>query len=234
MKAGTLHCGPLLIVPGYHGSGPGHWQSWLQQQVPNSTRITGIDWEQPVLAQWAGRIREALAQAQQPLWVIAHSFGSLAAVVAAADRPEHIAQLILVAPADPDRFDCMGLKPERALGVERFSLGKALPLRPLQVNGLVIGSRNDPWLSYDKAAALAKGWQLDFHDGGEAGHINADSGHGAWPALLTLLRKRSQKNSAAPVVSNTHLRKGRGSALAAVRQLTREQLQSPQDHRLWQ
>jgi uncharacterized protein len=232
MATGTLKTSPLLIVPGFHGSGPDHWQSWLEQQVPNSKRVTGIDWEQPVLAQWAGRIREELAQAQEPLWVIAHSFGSLAAVVAAADRPEHIAQLILVAPADPDRFDCMGLKLERAQGIERFSLGKALPLRPLQVNGLVIASRNDPWLGYDKAAALANWWQLDFHDGGEAGHINAESGYGAWPALLTLLNKRSPK--AIPVAANHHLRKGRGSALAAVRQLTREQLQSPQDHRLWQ
>jgi predicted alpha/beta hydrolase family esterase len=234
MKSGTFDVERLLIVPGFHGSGPDHWQSWLEQQLPNSTRISGIDFEQPVLAQWAGRIRDELAQAQQPLWIIAHSFGSLAAVVAAADRPEHIAQLILVAPADPDRFDCMGLKQERSLMVERFTLGKALPLRPLQVNGLVIASRNDPWLGYDKAMALANAWQLDFHDGGNAGHINADAGYGAWPALLTLLREHSQKKHAAPAVNTAQLRKGRGSALAAVRQLTREQLQSPQDHRLWQ
>lgn len=234
MKRGALDAARFLIVPGFHGSGPDHWQSWLEQQVPNSTRITGIDFEQPVLAQWAARIREELAQAREPLWLIAHSFGSLAAVVAAADRPEHIAQLILVAPADPDRFDCMGLKQERSLAIERFTLGKALPLRPLQVNGLVIASRDDPWLPYEKAAALASAWQLDLHDAGAAGHINADTGYGAWPALLTLLRKHSRLSNSSPVVNTAQLRKGRGSALAAVRQLTREQLQSPQDHRLWQ
>ena len=40
----------VLIVPGYHGSGPDHWQSWLETQVPEARRVSGIDWEQPVLA----------------------------------------------------------------------------------------------------------------------------------------------------------------------------------------
>jgi len=204
---------PLLIVPGFNGSGPDHWQSWLQQQVSTSTRVDGIAWEQPVLAQWAGRVRDVLAKAEQPVWIIAHSFGSLASVVAAADRPEQVAQLILVAPADPARFDCMGLRPENIGFDSRYTLDHALPARRLQVRGLVVASRNDSWLHYDKAAAMAKQWGLALHDAGDAGHSR--------PATL-------------PAVASANLRKGRGSALAAVRQLTREQMQSPQDHRLWQ
>lgn len=225
---------PLLIVPGFNGSGPAHWQSWLEQQVPTSTRVDGIAWDQPVLAQWAGRVRDVLAKAEQPVWIIAHSFGSLASVVAAADRPEQVAQLILVAPADPARFDCMGLRPENTGFDNRFTLDHALPKRKLQVRGLVVASRNDPWLHYDKAALLAKQWGLGLHDAGEAGHINADSGFGPWPELLKLLARRRARAESPKTVATTNLRKGRGSALAAVRQLTREQMQSPQDHRLWQ
>lgn len=220
-----------LIVPGFRGSGPDHWQTWLETQLPLCTRIDGINWDEPVLAQWAGRVREVLAQAQQPVRIIAHSFGCLASIIAAADRPEQISELILVAPADADRFDCMGLKRDLTLGNGRFNLSQVLP-RSLQVRGLLIASRDDPWLSFDKGAALAGQWLLDFHDAGNAGHINTESGYGAWPRLLTLLEARAQ--TAAPVVSSPALRKGRGSALAAVRQLTREQMQSPQDHRLWQ
>lgn len=224
---------PLLIVPGLNGSGPGHWQSWLQAHWPHSTRVDGIQWEQPVLAAWALRIRDIVAKAEEPLWIVAHSFGCLASVVAVADRPEQVAQLILVAPAAPQRFDCMGLKPDREDTNDRFSLEHVVPLRALQVNGVLIASRNDPWLSFDEAAALARHWQLDLHDGGKVGHINVDSGHGPWPLLPKLLRQR-HKHSRPAVITSVPNRKGRGSTLAAVRQLTREQMQSPQDHRLWQ
>jgi predicted alpha/beta hydrolase family esterase len=214
---------PILIVPGFKGSGPRHWQTWLQTQVPDSTRIAGIDWDKPVLALWAERVRDQLARATQPVRVIAHSFGCLATVVAVADRPEQVADLILVAPADPDRFDFTGLKPQD-LPFGSFSLTEALPRRSLHVSGIVVASRNDPWLTFDKAAALATDWGLDVHDAGAAGHINADSGYGPWPDLLELLKRNPNVTSE---ISTPVLRKGRGSTLAAVRQLTREQLEKP-------
>ncbi len=218
-----MSASPILIVPGFKGSGPAHWQTWLQAQIPESTRINGIDWDKPVLALWAERVRDELARATQPLRVIAHSFGCLATVVAVADRPEQVAELILVAPADPDRFDFTGLKPED-LPFGSFSLSEALPRRSLHVNGTVIASRNDPWLTFEKAAGLANDWGLDVYDAGQAGHINADSGFGPWPDLLQMLGKSPK---AAPEISAPVLKKGRGSTLAAVRQLTREQLEKP-------
>jgi uncharacterized protein len=214
---------PILIVPGFQGSGPAHWQTWLQAQIPESTRIAGINWDQPVLATWAERVRDELARATRPVQIIAHSFGCLATVVAVADRPEQVADLILVAPADPDRFDFTGLKPAD-LPFGSFSLAEALPRRTLHVSGTVVASRNDPWLAFAKAASLANDWGFDVHDAGAAGHINADSGYGPWPDLLVLLEQRRKTT---PVISTPVLKKGRGSTLAAVRQLTREQLEKP-------
>lgn len=46
-----------LIMPGYQGSGPDHWQSWLEAQLPGARRIKGIDWGAPVLARWAAEVR---------------------------------------------------------------------------------------------------------------------------------------------------------------------------------
>lgn len=214
---------PILIVPGFKGSGADHWQTWLQSQKPEARRISGIDFDKPVLALWAERVRDELARATQPLRVVAHSFGCLATVVAVADRPEQVLDLILVAPADPDRFDFTGLKPQD-LPYGSFSLSEALPRRALHVSGTVVASRNDPWLGFDDAASLANAWGLDIHDEGKAGHINADSGYGPWPGLLKLLEK---SRDPAPAVSSPVLKKGRGSTLAAVRQLTREQIEKP-------
>ena len=28
-----------LIVPGLHGSGPAHWQTWFETQVPGALRV---------------------------------------------------------------------------------------------------------------------------------------------------------------------------------------------------
>jgi predicted alpha/beta hydrolase family esterase len=217
----------LLIIPGYHGSSGLHWQRWLHAQVPGSELIDGIDWEQPVLASWAERVRTALSAATTPLTVVAHSFGCLATIVAVADRPDRIADLVLVAPADPDRFDFKGLKPLASVD-DRFDLSLALPLRKLQVPGLLVGSRNDPWLGLEQAQGLAQTLGLDFHDAGAVGHINSESGFGPWPWLLETLQRRAQARQPglSPELVPT-LKKGRGSALAAVRQLTREQKEKP-------
>jgi predicted alpha/beta hydrolase family esterase len=47
---------------------------------------------------------------------------------------------------------------------------------------MVAASRNDPWMSFSRAAQLAKTWQADVIDMGFAGHINVASGFGPWPA----------------------------------------------------
>ena len=50
-----------------------------------------------------------------------------------------------------------------------------------------MGSRNDPFCTLARAQALAQSWGSRFHDLGDAGHINADSGLGDWPEGLRLL-----------------------------------------------
>lgn len=213
---------PLLIVPGYKGSGPEHWQSWLQERVSGARRVEGIDWDFPVLALWAAQVRAALAAAPQPLRVFAHSFGCLAAVVAAADRPEQVAELILAAPADPARFDFTGLKPGEGRA-HAWCLSSALPAWPLKVHGQLIASRNDSWLAYEDAVKLAARWGLALHDAGAVGHINPDSGFGPWPLALELALRPMERVP----LAGAALKRGRGGVLATVRQSTRKQLERP-------
>jgi len=163
----------VLIVPGLRGSGPAHWQSWLHAQVPGSRRVEQQDNAVADLKIWSQRVASALEVSSQPAWIVAHSFGTLATLHALEKIPERVEGILLVAPADPDKF-----------GVDHL-----LPQRPIDIPAILVGSRNDPWLTLTKARGLARRIGASFLDLGEAGHINTESGYGPWPRGLELLRK---------------------------------------------
>ena len=157
----------LVIVPGLHGSGAGHWQGWLHGQVAGSVRVQQDDWSAPDLDAWSERVAETIAGlGAGPHVVVAHSFGCLATVRALATRPAlDVAQLLLVAPAEPNRFGVAGV----------------LPPSRLAVRSCVVASDNDPWMSATQAHAWALRWGSDWINLGNAGHINVDSGYGPFP-----------------------------------------------------
>lgn len=170
----------VLIVPGLHGSGPTHWQSWFEQQLPGARRVVQDDWERPCLSDWAKRVGEIVDSEPEPVWIVAHSFGCLASVTAAFVRPERIRGALLVAPADPQRFH-----EPAALLEERL----AFP-------SLVVASTNDPWVRADVAAHWAGQWGSEHLNIGPAGHINVDAGFGPWPQGLELFNQLRQRATA--------------------------------------
>lgn len=168
----------ILSVPGYKGSGEQHWQTWLEPQLNNCQRVGNIDWNRPILHNWSKEIIRAIDNSKDKVLVIAHSFGCLASVLAAGQRQHKVAGIILVAPADPGRFGLFGYKEsERDAGIASF-----LP-ETLMIPGLMIASRNDPWMNFKHAWAWSRRWGLTFMDAGLSGHINVESGHGAWPLI---------------------------------------------------
>ena len=174
---------PVLIVPGLHNSDENHWQSLWQAQLPNSKRIQVDDWSRPSLEKWKAGIQAELAKLDQPAVLIAHSFGTLASASVAAEFPDKIAALFLVAPADPDKF----------------SISHRLPQTALAVSAKMIASNNDPWLSESKAAYWALLWGTDFLRLKNVGHINSESHLGIWPEgvreLHGLLRKQRARQA---------------------------------------
>ncbi len=169
-----------LIIPGLHNSGPDHWQSWFEAHVPGSVRVIQRDWKDANLPDWSSRVRREINRIPGKLFIVAHSFGVLAAVQAAQDHAERIGGALFVAPADPARF-----------GVSDY-----LPHEPLAFDSVVVGSTNDPWMTQDGAATWADLWGSDFVSLGAAGHINADSGYGAWPEGLALLLRLRRQHAA--------------------------------------
>lgn len=168
---------PVIIVPGLRNSDEQHWQSLWQAQLPHSKRIALDNWDTPDLEAWKAGIRAELSKLNKPAVIIAHSFGTLASASIAAEFPDKIAALFLVAPADPDKFH----------------IAQQLPQHSLAVPTKVIASSNDPWLTEAKAAYWALLWGADFLRIKNVGHINSDSALGVWQQgaheLHGLLRK---------------------------------------------
>lgn len=162
-----------LIIPGLHSSGPNHWQSWFEERIPGAQRVIQRDWQDANLPDWASRVRRSIDRTPGRLWIVAHSFGALAAVQAAADHDGRVAGAMLVAPADPEAF-----------GVEDY-----LPADRLSFPTVVVASSTDSWISLQQAAHWADAWGSDFVNLGDAGHINAESGYGPWPEGLAIFER---------------------------------------------
>jgi predicted alpha/beta hydrolase family esterase len=178
---------PVLVVPGLHDSGPEHWQSLWLSQHPSFVRVVQADFATPALDQWAATVARAIDAAGAPPIIVAHSFGCLATVRAAFVHRRAIAGALLVAPADPDRF----------------GVGRQLPSARLPFPSTLVGSTDDPWLKFVKAGALASRWGSRFEGYANVGHINADSGLGAWPAGFALLRDLAERAASAGTLAPT-------------------------------
>lgn len=161
----------LVLVPGFKDSGPEHWQTLWQARVPSLLRITQRRWDNPDIELWIGAIKRLIDERGRPAVLIGHSLGALASCCLAADGHPLIAGLMLVAPAEPTRFEAEDRVPERALG------------RP----SLVVASQNDSVMRYARAEHWSRIWGAGLVDLGEAGHINAEAGFGPWPHGLNLL-----------------------------------------------
>lgn len=181
-----------LIVPGVGGSNDEHWQSWLQRQLMSCSRVQQQDWNRPILNDWIANFIDTIAAIQAPIQIVAHSFGCLTTVAALHQYPEinaKIKKLVLVAPANPSRFSKQGFAED---GVENYAT--YFHQFNIQVPTAMLISENDPWLNLIDAQHLAKSWNIKPSNLGRVGHINVDSGFGAFPELYDYLI--SERNSA--------------------------------------
>jgi predicted alpha/beta hydrolase family esterase len=167
----------VLILPGLGGAGADHWQTAWQAAFPRMLRVEQTNWEKPVYEEWSARLGDAVARAPRPVVLVAHSLGtSLTMRWSSENRGpagKKVAGAFLVAPTDRDRFDAQPASPVRGWG--------PMILERLPFPSMVVASRNDDRVSFDRAQLFAKAWGSHFVDAGELGHIGSAMKLGLWP-----------------------------------------------------
>ncbi len=167
----------VLILPGYGGSGPDHWQSRWQAQNPDWQRFAPNDWDTPDLTDWLAALDRAVAAEPEPPLLVAHSLACLLVGHWGATRQTPVRGAFLVAPPDPQ---------EPVFPAEASSF-VPLPQAKLPFPALIVASTDDPYGSVGFAQDLAETYGAWFVSLGPLGHINTDSGHGDWPQGRELL-----------------------------------------------
>ncbi|WP_309666659.1 alpha/beta fold hydrolase [Tabrizicola sp.] len=167
----------FLVLPCRDNSGPGHWQSHWQVALPNMTRVEQDEWVSPKFAPWAARLDEYLGRSVRPVVLIAHSLGTSLIMRWAPDADcSRIAGAFMVAPSDRGAADIWPDASESG-----FS---PMVLDPLPFPSMVLASRNDPYVAFDRARTFADAWRAELVDMQQAGHMGNSDNLGIWPAGL--------------------------------------------------
>ncbi len=166
----------ILIAPGLGNSGPDHWQRRWGARMSTARFIEQDDWNNPVVADWVARIHQEIMLATRPVVLIGHSLAVAAIVLTAAQLADtKVRGAFLVSPPD---FDSDAI-PQTARPFKP-------PTDPLPFPSVVVASTTDPLVTHERAQEFAADWGADFMSAGDAGHINAASGHGPWPEGLLM------------------------------------------------
>ncbi|SMQ85367.1 hypothetical protein SAMN06295905_2644 [Devosia lucknowensis] len=175
---------PFLIIPGLNGSGDGHWQRHWLADHDDAYLVEQSDWSNPTAGRWMHRLEQAVI-AHPGALLVAHSLGTiLVARLAASSVAPLVGGALLVAPADIERTS--------ELHARTYEFG-TIPTERLPFPALVVASRDDMYMSLDKARRVAQAWHSPVVDIGQAGHINVASGFGRWPDGYALAQQVAVK-----------------------------------------
>jgi predicted alpha/beta hydrolase family esterase len=173
----------ILTVPGLGGSGPGHWQTIWEQQRDDCARADLGQWSAPRRNAWVSKLDQAIRRSDMPVILAAHSLGCIAVAWWAelAGQPwvgRWRARFSSLPPtwSAPTGFrrSPISLPPRARRCPSPRSWSRARTIRTPRPSAPLT------WLA--TGAAI-------FVDAGATGHINADSGLGAWREGQMLLER---------------------------------------------
>lgn len=169
----------IVIVYGYDGSGPGHWQRWLATELTAAGRTVAFpelsDPAAPERDVWVAELAAVIDAAPEPVVAVCHSLGCWALDHLLATRgAAGIRAALLVAPPSPFLL----FEP-----VESFLPPPRRPdaWAPIAARSRLVGSDDDDYATADEIRAIGAtlGLAVDVLPG--AGHVNTASGFGPWP-----------------------------------------------------
>jgi predicted alpha/beta hydrolase family esterase len=177
----------IVIVYGYDGSGPEHWQRWLHGELDGLGAAVEFpelpDPLEPRKDTWVAELRAIVERAPEPVTFVCHSLGCWAVDHLLAERgAAGIHAALLVAPPSPH------------LIFEPVDSFLPPPCRheawaPLAQRSLLVGSDNDDFTAPEEFGEIASKLGVAHQIIPGAGHINAISGFGPWPFALEWVEK---------------------------------------------
>ena len=184
MPRRPLRSVPVVILHGWEGSGPEHWQSWLANELRAAQREVRYpdlpDADHPDLQAWLKALHSALAGLRDDGFdVVAHSLSAVLWLHHCANpgdspRPARVA---LVAPPSPQtaipEIAAFFPPPIDIDAVRRAADGTVL-----------VAGDNDPYTPEGIAAAYGLPLKMAATVIAGAGHLNDESGYGPWPSVL--------------------------------------------------
>lgn len=167
----------VLIIPGLNGSGSAHWQSRWQRRLGGAARrVHPASWQDPEAGDWMEAVEREI---DGPCVAVAHSLGCLAVtqwLARGSAATREMRALFLVAPPDAHA-------PGFPKAIRGFEVARERLPRP----AVIVASEDDPFATMERTRRLGSIWGVPVIDVGAKGHINVDSGVGAWPEGWNLL-----------------------------------------------
>jgi len=170
----------ILVIAGYEGSGPDHWQSRLVAKLLSARLVEQEDWLYGKLDVAVDALVKAAAAATKPIVFVAHSAGcELIAHAIPKLKEQGLTDrlkggFLVAPPSEKSLAELKDIDPEF----------KHIPRDPLPFPSLLIASSNDPYATMEESADLALAWGAELVEAGPQGHLNSESGHGPWPEGL--------------------------------------------------
>jgi len=176
----------FLIIHGWQGSGPEHWQSWLADRLRHAGEHVSYpvlpDPDEPVLEAWRTSLAAELGALPGERTVLCHSLGCLLWLhhVATTGKTTVAGRVLLAAPPSDG--------PGSGAAVPELAPFFPVPLDARAVAGAaretrVAFARDDPYCPAGAAALYATPLGLPADEVPAGGHLNTDAGYGPWPAM---------------------------------------------------
>lgn len=175
---------PTVIVHGWEGSGPEHWQTWLAAQLRTAGRE--VIWpdlpdsDHPRLEPWLTCLRDSLAGLPDDGFdVVAHSLGAVLWLhhIGTPNDSPRAARVALVSPPSPHT------------AIDEIATFFPPPLdidtvRHAADGTVLVAGDDDPYTPEGIADAYARPLKIATTVVAGGGHLNDASGFGEWPAVL--------------------------------------------------
>ena len=172
-----------LILHGWGGSDAPHWQAELAGELAKNYGTVSFplldNCHFPSKNRWVKQVKNIL-EAFKPDTVVCHSLATTLWFWLCQEELSTIERLFLVSPP--------------SLSTKETTIKTFFPCKlpsNIYANEVhLIVSDNDPWVTVNEAQNIAQALSASCTVIKDAGHINADSGHGKWKQIEEMVLKR--------------------------------------------